>query len=129
MLRRRPAEDQWSIIEVLAHLVDVDYHWLQQALAIRDNPGHAFIHFDDARWKLEHPQVRDVPLSQVMEALQESHRAVVQTLAELRSEDLERVGKHPRGTRYSVGDVFNRYLHHDQCHTEQIASIREQVAD
>src|SRR3954452_10351565 len=50
----RPSDDAWSVVEVLAHLIDVDYHYLSQAVAIRDGKDHLFVGFDDARWKAEH---------------------------------------------------------------------------
>lgn len=50
MLQARPAEGEWSIVEVPAHLVDVDRHCLGRALAMRDDPSHLSVHFDDERW-------------------------------------------------------------------------------
>jgi DinB superfamily len=46
---------EWSVVEILSHLVDVDRHWLREALAIRDDSDHVFVHFDDERWKEDPP--------------------------------------------------------------------------
>jgi uncharacterized damage-inducible protein DinB len=126
-LRRRPADDEWSMIEVLAHLADVEAHWLGQALAIRDDPEHLFVHFDDERWKREHPAVRDEPPAQVLARVERAHRAVLETLAGLTPHDLDRAGRHPRGAPYTVREVFRRYAAHDENHTAQLAAIRARL--
>jgi uncharacterized damage-inducible protein DinB len=126
-LRQRPADGDWSIIEVLAHLVDVDAHWLVQAEAIRGDATHLFAHVDDERWKREHPEIRHIPYPELAERLAASHRAVVETLAALTPADLARPGRHPRSIPYTVRDVFRRYPAHDQNHTIQIEAIRAQL--
>ena len=125
--RLRPSEDEWSIIEVVAHLADVDLHWLGQALAIRDNAQHVFVHFDDEHWKAEHPDVRQQPIDQILESTRAAHETVLRTLSDLSDADLRRSAKHPRGMPYTVGDVFLRYPRHDDHHVEQIAAIRARI--
>jgi uncharacterized damage-inducible protein DinB len=123
LLRQRPSPDAWSVIEVVAHLAAVDLHWLGQALAMYQNPGHLFTHFDDAAWSAAHPHIRTAPVSEVVRATRASRAAVLAALSALDTEDLDRPGLHPRGIPYTVGDVFRRYLAHDQAHTGQIAEI------
>src|SRR3954454_9411082 len=77
----RPVEGEWSVLEVLAHLVDTDLHYTEQALAMRADPGHVMLHFDDAAWKRDHADVRVTPLSEVLARLEQSHEAVLQHLA------------------------------------------------
>lgn len=129
LIRRRLAADEWSAIEVLAHLIDVDYHWLGEASAIQHDPGHLFVHFDDARWKAEHPDARRSSLASIMDALDRSHRTVLSTLARMSAADLDRTGKHPRGIPYAARDVFLRYPAHDRNHTEQIVAIRGRLGE
>jgi uncharacterized damage-inducible protein DinB len=119
----RPAEGEWSVLEILAHLVDVDYHWATQALAMRDNPRHMFVGFDDAVWKQEHADIRETPLSDVLALLAESHEAVLFHLTSMSDDDLDAPALHPRGMPYSVRDVFLRYPPHDEAHARQIAGI------
>jgi len=126
-LRRRPAADEWSMIEVIAHLADVDAHWLGQALAIRDDPEHLFVHFDDGRWKREHPGVRDEPTERVLARVERAHRAVLETLAALTPGELDRAGRHPRGVPYTIREVFGRHVAHDESHAAQLAAIRARL--
>lgn len=126
-LRARPDPEEWSIVEVLAHLPNVDRHWLAQALAIRDNPEHLFVHFDDDRWKREHPDVRGEPLNVVLQAMHAAHDTVLTTLSQMSDTDLQRTARHPRGIPYTVRDVFLRYPAHDESHAQQIAGIRRRL--
>ena len=119
----RPADGEWSVLEVMAHLVDVDYHWATQALAMRDNPTHMFAGFDDARWKEERSNIRETPLADIVALLAESHAAVLDHLASLTDGDLNAEAQHPRGISYTVRDVFLRYPPHDEAHTRQIEEI------
>ena len=123
----RPADGDWCVLEVLAHLVDVDYHWATQALAIRDNPSHMFVGFDDTAWKQEHAEICATPLADVLHLLAESHEAVLYHLASMTSDDLDAPGRHPRGVPYSVRDVFLRYPAHDANHTRQIEGILSSI--
>ncbi len=126
-LSTRPANDEWSIIEVLTHLIDVDEHWLTQALAIRDDSEHTFVHFDDERWKREHPDVRQQQIEDIERELTNSHTRVIDSISRMTEDELVRQGKHPRGIPYAVRDVFSRYPAHDRNHTEQIKSIRSRL--
>ena len=126
-LRRRPREDDWSAIEVLAHLVDVDRHWLGEAQAIAADPAPVFAHFDDERWKREHADVRDLGAASVRADLDASHAEVIAALSAMSDEELARTGVHPRGHAYAVSDVFARYVAHDAAHTRQLQAIHEPI--
>jgi uncharacterized damage-inducible protein DinB len=119
----RPNDGEWSVLEVLAHLVDVDYHWLAQAIAMRDDSAHMFTGFDDTAWKQEHVSICETPLPDVLARLAESHEAVISKLASVSDADLDAPGRHPRGIPYKVRDVFLRYPPHDDDHKRQIQEI------
>jgi uncharacterized damage-inducible protein DinB len=120
---KRPDENSWSVLEVLAHLIDVDYHWLREAVAMRDEPGHLFIPFDDERWKAEHANIRETPVSEILDRLSNSHAAVTKTFAAMSDEELDRPGRHPSGRPCSARDVFQRFPRHDENHERQIREI------
>ena len=106
-----------------SHLVDVDRHWLHEALAIRDDTDHVFVHFDDERWKADHPDAREESLESVPASPAESHAAVIAALEGMSEGDLNRAGHHPtRGHPYTAADVFERYVAHDANHAAQIAA-------
>lgn len=124
---RRPPGDEWSVLDVLRHIPDVDRHWLEQALAIHDDATHVFVHFDDERWKRENRDRGEVAPGAVLEMVNRTHETTVQQLLMLSAEDLDRPGRHPRGIPYTVRDVFLRFPAHDRNHAGQIAEIRARI--
>ncbi len=110
VLRERPSPNEWSIIEVLTHQVDVDHHYLSEALAIRANSEHAFIVFDDEAWKAHYTGVGGIPMQDLVNGLEKSHRAALAVIIQLTPEKLEHTRIHPRRGAYTVRDVLLRYL-------------------
>ncbi len=123
-VRRRPKNDGWSVIEVLAHLSDVDLYYLSEALAIRDESAHRFAYFDDEDWKSAHPRVLTESLPEVQARVDEAQNVALAAVHGMSPATLARTGSHPRGHAYAVEDVLRRFIGHDQAHTDQIQSIR-----
>ena len=119
----RPEPQDWSILEVLAHLIDVDYFYLGQALAMRNHDDHHFKYFDYEAWKLQNPDIPTASLEEVIALLGRSQAVVLDTLSTLSDEELAHPGQHPRGIAYTVRDVFLRFPTHDDNHREQILGI------
>ena len=119
----RPADSEWSVLEVLAHLIDTDYHYAAQAVAMRDTRDHLLVHFDDNLWKREHAHIRDIPLTDVLSSLEASHETVLLDVLAMTDADLDAPGLHPRGIPYTVQHVFLRLPQHDENHTRQIEEI------
>jgi uncharacterized damage-inducible protein DinB len=120
---RRPSRDEWSIIEILAHLIEVDRFYLSQALAMRDGPDHLLSYFDDEAWKRQHSGIGTTPLAEVIAGMQRSHTEVLQAVTAMSEEELSRPGRHPRGIPYTVRDVMLRLPAHDENHEQQILSL------
>lgn len=127
-LRTRPTQDEWAVVEVLAHLPDVDRHYLQEALTMLAEDQHLFHHFDDEAWKATHADVVSLPFSQIFDHLRASHDEITRAVELLSSQDFERAGIHPRRGRYTVRDVFLRLPDHDLNHAHQIQTIRDTLA-
>ena len=122
-LRRRP-EGSWAIIELLAHLPDVDRHYLSQAQQLRDVPGHTFAYFDEDAWARDNPDAIERDPRAVKLAMASAHEAVVRWAAALTPDELDRAGGHPRRGSISVREMIERIANHDRAHTEQLLAIR-----
>ena len=123
-LHRRPQDGGWAIIELLAHLPDVDRHYLSQAQAIRDGPGHMFVHFDEEAWQREHPGAIDSDAHAVKLAMAAAHEEVVRWAQSLTPEELDREGGPPQRESISVREVIQRIANHDRTHTQQVRDLR-----
>ena len=127
-LHRRPSGEGWAIIELLAHLPDVDRYYLSQAQKLRDVPGHTFVYFDEATWQRDHADAIDRDPRAVKLAMAAAHEEVVRWARSLTPEELDRAGGHPRRGSISVREMLQRIANHDSTHTEQIRSIRRALA-
>ena len=127
-LRRRPEEAGWAIIELLAHLPDVDRYYLSQAQALRDVPGHNFVYFDEEGWAREHADAIEQDAKGVKLAMALAHEEVVRWTRSLTPEELDRAGGHPRDESISVREMIQRIANHDRSHTEQVRAIRRALA-
>ena len=123
-LHRRPQDGGWAIIELLAHLPDVDRYYLSQAQAIRDVPGLQFVSFDEEAWQREHADAIERDSHAVKLAMAAAHEEVVRWAQSLTPDELERQGGHPKRAWISVREMIQRIANHDRTHTEQVRDIR-----
>ncbi len=135
-LRRRPpastgsarSDGGWAIIELLAHLPDVDRYYLGQARKLRDVPGHQFAYFDEEAWAQEHTDAIEQEATSVKMAMALAHEEVVRWTRSLTPEELDRAGGHPRRESISVREMIQRIANHDRNHMEQVRAIRRALA-
>jgi uncharacterized damage-inducible protein DinB len=123
-LRRKPSEGGWAVIELLAHLPDVDRYYLGQARLLRDVPGHTFVYFDEEAWARENADAIERDARTVRVAMAGAHEEVVRWARSLTPDELDRAGGHPRRESISVREMLERIANHDRTHTEQVLSIR-----
>ena len=126
-LHRRP-NGGWAIIELLAHLPDVDRYYLSQARLLRDVPGHTFVYFDDEAWARDNTDAieRDTPAVKV--AMAAAHEEVVRWAGSLTPEELDRAGGHTRRGSVSVREMVQRIAAHDRTHAQQAVEVRRELA-
>ncbi len=127
-LHRRPAAEGWAIIELLAHLPDVDRYYLSQARLLRDVPGHAFVYFDEEAWARENADAIERDGRAVKLAMAAAHEEVVRWAGSLTPEELDRAGGHPRRGSVSVRELVQRIAGHDRSHARQAIALRRALA-
>ena len=126
-LRVRPTPEEWSILEVLAHLPAADRYYLDQAYLVLADTQHMFAYFDDTEWKQNHPHINDGLVSDCLEDVANAHEEVLRVLSSLSEEDLLKTARHPRRGHINVRGLFERYLAHDENHIQQIRAIRAAI--
>ncbi len=123
-IRQTPAENEWSIHEIVIHLADseaVGYIRLRMAIA-EDDPLLPI--YEQAAWakRLKYDaQARGLALA-LFANLRAASAALLRTLA---AEEWERVATHPERGRMSVCDLFNLYSEHGEVHLQQIERIKQ----
>ena len=126
LLERRPAPGEWSIKEILGHLIIAEELGLvgriralmasdEPTLALWDQVAIARERNDDARDARE--------LLDEFEVTRERNLSLVRSL---QPADLERGGHHPEIGYVRVSDFMHEWVYHDQAHLQQILQIVQQ---
>lgn len=120
-VRFRPAAGEWSIVEIIGHMVDVDI--LMQGrigqMISRDNPTLQVLDFD------ENVRQRDYQSKQanfLVNTFAERREAIVEELRYLQPARLARTGQHPTRGPLTIGELIATLVRHGPTHTEQIAA-------
>jgi len=120
-LHHRPAEGEWSAIEVVGHLADLDaFNRTQRfnAILIEENPALP-AYEPDAR--VTEADYQALSANDALNLLKRERDLITTLLETLRPHELARTGLHPRDgerTLLQLADMRN----HDRTHLEQAAA-------
>lgn len=118
-LRWRPAPTEWSINEVLAHLVQTEIVYGYRYRAIVANPRAPIAGFDQDAWVRELPEA-DQSAEQLLAALAALKQINVALLQKLNLEQRARWGQHSERGPESVAALIGAIAGHDLIHQAQI---------
>jgi len=122
-LRFRPAPHEWSIMELVGHIIDVGALWpgrTRQMLAT-DNPTLVAV---DPNWVRQRDYHNKQP-GFLLISLAEQRAEYVEFLRVLRPAQLARSGIHPTRGPLTVEQGIAALADHDRQHSEQIAANLE----
>lgn len=115
-LYQAPTEDEWSVMENLAHIVEFMPYWAGEVEKLVARPGQNFGRTmqDERRLAALRDHGRDT-LVQAREALPGSYARLDEVLSGLRDSDLELTGRHVRyGERtleWFINEFITEHLH------------------
>jgi hypothetical protein len=123
-LRFRPAPNEWSILENIGHLIDIDT--LQAGrigqIIAKDLPPLQPFDVDEAVRANDY-QSKQAPL--LLGTFAERRAAVVEEWRYIRPENLSRAGAHPVRGPVTIATIIGMVARNDQTHREQIAATLE----
>jgi hypothetical protein len=121
--RWKPSPEDWSILEVLNHLVD------EETLDFRRHLHHIFFTPDEA-WPSIDPQAWVIAkkynlrnLDTTLENLESERGRSIRWLAELKAPNWDSSIQMPWG-KLSAGDIMASWLAHDLLHLRQLLELR-----
>jgi hypothetical protein len=123
-LRWRPAEDEWCLKEVLAHLRDADLLYRRQIELITQRhepmlPDEALDIFPSER------NYRDAPVMDLMNEYEAAREETMWLLRVLDEDDWQRCGVHPYQGEISVYAIVRALHEHDLEHLYQARRLSE----
>ena len=126
-LRYKPSPDKWCILEILAHLADMEIvlaYRLRQMLADK-KPEIAPIDQDD--WARNLGYMQSTPAEQTAIYGLNRH-ANLQLLRKIKVEDLSKAAYHPEFKReMSVAEIVERMAAHGPNHLRQIERLKKEA--
>jgi uncharacterized damage-inducible protein DinB len=126
-LRRRPAPRQWSIVEVLAHLVDAEVTLSFRVRKAAAEPGGVLGAWDQDKWTagLHHRRADPRATLAAFTALRADTVALARRLTPTQRRAF---GRHPEYGRLRVDQLFAHWAEHDLNHLAQIRTTLATLA-
>ncbi len=121
-LRERPAPREWSITEIVTHLVDAEIVGAYRMRTILGTPGVNIAAYDQDVWiKSGHYDKRDVRRSlEQFRAIREANLALLKTLTR---EQWKYYGMHAERGQETIEHIVRMFAGHDINHLKQIEQI------
>lgn len=118
-LARRPARGEWSVTEVLGHLLDAEVTLGFRIRKLAAEPGAAVVAWDQDRWTdgLRHRRADPRTLVAAYGALRAAN---VDQVRRMSPAQRRAGGRHPEYGRLRVEQILTHWAEHDLNHLEQI---------
>lgn len=123
-IRARPAPDKWSVLEILAHLEDIEQIGFRErieAILGKDHPTLASI--DQAGRAIARGYNRQNP-ERTVASWARARRANLRWLRKLRPAQLKRRGFHEKVGEMSAEEFVCEWAFHDLGHLRQILEVK-----
>jgi len=126
-LRRRPRPREWSVVEILAHLLDAEIALGFRVRSAAAEPGGPLVAWDQDKWTegLRHRRADPKATLAAFTALRADTVAVRRRL---RPRQRRAAGRHPEYGRLRIDQILHHWAEHDLIHLEQIRSTLTTLA-
>jgi len=124
VLRRKPAPEKWSMLEIICHLRDVEAFFVERygKLANHDRPQLRTIKQDELAVRLRYDE--DNP-ARALKEFQVLRAESVALLSALSHQSWQRGGVHPTRGTVTIAWTAEHAVEHDANHLSQIRGLRE----
>jgi DinB superfamily len=121
-LRRRPADGEWAVVEVVAHLADTDERSLARTHRMLDEAEPALPPYDPAALAIERGYI-GMDLERELDRFASLRAEQVALLESLGDAEWQRVGHHGEHGRITVQQLAAHTAGEDADHLAQIARL------
>jgi len=121
-LRRRPAPEKWSVVEILAHLADAELVVGWRLRSILSAPGAPIAAYDQDAWASNGQYARRDPRKS-LERFRVLREANLELVKSLTPEQRKQFGLHAERGEESIDRLIMLIAGHDINHLEQIEAI------
>ena len=124
ILRRKPAPEKWSILEIACHLRDVEQLFVERyaKMANHDRPALRMMNQDEVAVALKYNE--DDPAAAIRD-FRALRTETISLLSALASQSWQRIGLHPKRGDFTIAGQADVHVKHDANHLNQIRALRE----
>ena len=129
LLYRVPAQEEWTLMESLAHIVEFMPYWGNEITQLVARPGENFgrTHQHEGRLQAISEHGHNT-LDQIRIALPKSYKQLAQVIDSLRDGDLELTGQHVRFGTQTLGWFIREFVtDHFSNHLTQMKTALKQL--
>jgi hypothetical protein len=107
----KPSEEDWSVMEDLAHVVEFPPYWTKEMLKVIKNPGTPFgrTHADADRIAAINAHAQD-DLETTLERLENARKETVEMLLTINDEEWEKTGVHSTRGVMNLHQIMERFI-------------------
>ena len=124
-LTKRPAEEEWSPLELAHHLYIADGLALEELHRVQDEDNPLVIDTQEEAPRLTRAAEPPATLDAVLAGMAARREEIFEYLSTLPVEAWERPFRHPAWGQRKFYQMVNVLPIHDQMHAQQLAAIRE----
>ncbi|OGB91792.1 MAG: hypothetical protein A3H39_16135 [candidate division NC10 bacterium RIFCSPLOWO2_02_FULL_66_22] len=124
VLRRKPAPEKWSMLEIACHLRDVEQLFVERyaKMANHDRPALRMFNQDALAATLKYNQ--DDPAA-VLRDFRGFRQETLALLSALAHQSWQWVGLHPKRGEVTIAGHADLHVNHDTNHLNQVRTLRE----
>ncbi|PYV24350.1 MAG: hypothetical protein DMG24_11695 [Acidobacteria bacterium] len=121
----KPAPDKWSILEVLAHLADVEIVYGYRMRQVMADKEPVFVPIDQEDWA-RHLGYQHAPAAESLALYRANRRGNLRLLKGVTVDQLARGGFHPELKRtVTLAEWIERMANHGSSHLGQIERLKQ----
>ncbi len=125
--RWKPSSQNWSILEIICHLVDEEVHDFRQRVRITlEDPSQKWPPVDPENWAVDKKYNHQDLVAKVQQFTTERAHSI-DWLENLSNPDWNRTYKHEHLGLFRAGDLLAAWTAHDQLHVRQIAKRKYEM--
>jgi uncharacterized damage-inducible protein DinB len=123
----KPSPGKWSILEILAHLADVEIVFAYRLRGLLVDKTPAIRPFDQEEWA-NHLGYAETSAPEMVAQYALLRRSNLRLFRRLSTEDWLKGAIHPEFNRnFTVGDLLERMVDHSASHLKQIEALKRQA--
>ena len=130
-IRQVPAPGEWTVAQLLAHIAEIQYFWMEKAVLItqEDDPNITRSDVENDRRAAAVEDHAGDSLDALVRGLAAANESAIAAAGEVASEDLAILGHRGENNPITVAGVIQYLAQHVEEHASQVSESRRLISD